>query len=64
MEKMKNSFGKLMLGLLAFWGGLELSAQTQTVSTDSIGIISLMEKVEEATSCKIYTNISNNLYRN
>ena len=60
MERMKNIFGKLMLGLLAFWGGLELSAQTQTISTDSIGIISLMEKVEEATSCKIYTNISKN----
>ena len=60
MERMKNIFGKLMLGLLAFGGGLELSAQTQTISTDSIGIISLMEKVEEATSCKIYTNISKN----
>ena len=40
---MKNIFGKLMLGLLAFGGGLELSAQTQTISTDSIGIISLRE---------------------
>ena len=60
MERMKNIFGKLILGLLAFGGGLELSAQTQTISTDSIGIISLMEKVEEATSCKIYTNISKN----
>ena len=58
MGRMKNRWKYLMLGCLAWGGGLGLSAQTQAVPTDSISIISLMEQVEKATSYQIYTNIS------
>ena len=44
-----------MLGLLAWGGCLELFAQVQT---DSISVINLMEQIEEATSYKIYTDMS------
>ena len=37
---------------------MNLFAQTQSVSSDSISIMDLIEMVETATSYKIYTNIS------
>lgn len=54
----KNRWIGLMLGYLILCGSMKLSAQNQSVVSDSISIIRLMELVEEATSCKIYTNIS------
>ena len=55
MGRMKNRWRQLMLGLLAWGGCLELSAQ---VHTDSISIINLIEQIEKSTSYKIYTTIS------
>ncbi|MBQ8266641.1 MAG: TonB-dependent receptor plug domain-containing protein [Bacteroides sp.] len=48
----------LLMGLVVGSSGMELAAQTQGAVSDSISIISLMEQVEQATSYKIYTNIS------
>ena len=48
----------LLMGLVVGSSGVELAAQTQDAFSDSISIISLMEQVEQATSYKIYTNIS------
>ncbi|MBE6272435.1 MAG: TonB-dependent receptor [Bacteroides sp.] len=48
----------LLMGLVVGSSGVELAAQTQGTVSDSINIISLMEQVEQATSYKIYTNIS------
>ena len=48
----------LLMGLVVGSSGVELAAQTQDAVSDSISIISLMEQVEQATSYKIYTNIS------
>ena len=48
----------LLMGLMVGSSGMELAAQTQGTVSDSISIISLMEQVEQATSYKIYTNIS------
>ena len=59
---MKGQFRKrwmgLLMGLMVGSSGMELAAQTQGTVSDSISIISLMEQVEQATSYKIYTNIS------
>ena len=59
---MKGQFRKrwmgLLMGLMVGSSGMELAAQTQGTVSDSINIISLMEQVEQATSYKIYTNIS------
>ena len=59
---MKGQFRKrwmgLLMGLVVGSSGVELAAQTQDAVSDSISIISLMEQVEQATSYKIYTNIS------
>ena len=48
----------LLMGLMVGSSGMELAAQTQGTVSDSISIIRLMEQVEQATSYKIYTNIS------
>ncbi|MBQ4590102.1 MAG: TonB-dependent receptor plug domain-containing protein [Bacteroidaceae bacterium] len=48
----------LLMGLIVGSSGMELAAQTQGTVSDSISIIRLMEQVEQATSYKIYTNIS------
>ena len=58
MERIKNRWGNLLLALLLWGSSINLSAQTQSVSSDSISIIDLIEMVETATSYKIYTNIS------
>ena len=50
-----KGWSRLILGLL-LGSALELSAQT--VSTDSINILSLMEEVEKNTSYKIFTNMT------
>ena len=59
---MKGQFRKrwmgLLMGLIVGSSGMELAAQTQGTVSDSISIIRLMEQVEQATSYKIYTNIS------
>ena len=59
---MKGQFRKrwmgLLMGLMVGSSGMELAAQTQGTVSDSISIIRLMEQVEQATSYKIYTNIS------
>ena len=59
---MKGQFRKrwmgLLMGLMVGSSGMELAAQTQGTVSDSINIIRLMEQVEQATSYKIYTNIS------
>ena len=59
---MKGQFRKrwmgLLIGLMVGSSGMELAAQTQGTVSDSISIIRLMEQVEQATSYKIYTNIS------
>ena len=59
---MKGQFRKrwmgLLMGLIVGSSGMELAAQTQGTVSDSINIIRLMEQVEQATSYKIYTNIS------
>ena len=59
---MKGQFRKrwmgLLIGLMVGSSGMELAAQTQGIVSDSISIIRLMEQVEQATSYKIYTNIS------
>lgn len=47
----------LLLGWIAWGTGSQLSAQTQTVVSDSVSIIHLMEQVERATSYKIYTDM-------
>ena len=58
MERIKNSWRNLLLALLWWGSSMNLFAQTQSVSSDSISIIDLIEMVETATSYKIYTNIS------
>ena len=58
MKRTKKRWGKLLLGMMALGGCLNLSAQVQHAQTDSVNIISLMEQVEKATSYKIYTDIS------
>ena len=58
MKRTKKRWGKLLLGMMALGGCLNLSAQVQHAQTDSVSIISLMEQVEKATSYKIYTDIS------
>lgn len=59
---MKGQFRKrwmgLLMGLMVGSFGMGLAAQTQGIVSDSISIIRLMEQVEQATSYKIYTNIS------
>ena len=59
---MKGQFRKrwmgLLMGLIVGSSGMELAAQTQGTVSDSINIIRLLEQVEQATSYKIYTNIS------
>lgn len=59
---MKGQFRKrwmgLLMGLMVGSFGMGLAAQTQGTVSDSISIIRLMEQVEQATSYKIYTNIS------
>ena len=59
---MKGQFRKrwmgLLMGLMVGSSGMELAAQTQGTVSDSISISRLMEQVEQATSYKIYTNIS------
>ena len=58
MKRTKKRWGKLLLGMMALGGCLNLSAQVQHAQTDSVNIISLMEQVEKVTSYKIYTDIS------
>ena len=58
MKRTKKRWGKLLLGMMALGGCLNLSAQVQHAQTDSVSVISLMEQVEKATSYKIYTDIS------
>ncbi len=58
MKRTKKRWGKLLLGMMALGGCLNLSAQVQHAQTDSVSIISLMEQVEKVTSYKIYTDIS------
>ena len=58
MKRTKKRWGKLLLGMMALGGCLNLSAQVQHAQTDSVSIISLMEQVEKDTSYKIYTDIS------
>ena len=58
MERIKNSWRNLLLALLLWGSSINLFAQTQSVSSDSISIMDLIEMVETATSYKIYTNIS------
>jgi len=53
-----KSWKHRLLVLMTLGSCLGMSAQVQTNSMDSISIISLMEQVEQATSYKIYTNIS------
>ena len=58
MKRTKKRWGKLLLGMMALGGCLNLSAQVQHAQMDSVSIISLMEQVEKVTSYKIYTDIS------
>ena len=58
MKRTKKRWRKLLLGMMALGGCLNLSAQVQHAQMDSVSIISLMEQVEKATSYKIYTDIS------
>ena len=57
MESVKKGWRQLLLGLLIWGGCLEVSAQTQVASTDSISFADLIEQVEKATSYKVYTSM-------
>lgn len=54
---MERKWMFLLLGWIAWGTSSQLSAQTQTVVSDSVSIIHLMEQVERATSYKIYTDM-------
>ncbi len=57
MERVSNGWKLLLFSLLVWRGCLDVSAQTQVVSTDSIRFVDLIEQVEKATSYKIYTDM-------
>lgn len=54
---MERKWMFLLLGWIAWGTSSQLSAQAQTVVSDSVSIIHLMEQVERATSYKIYTDM-------
>ena len=58
IRKFMKRWSRIILGLLALGGGMELSAQVVDVPTDSVNIVALMEQVEENTSYKVYSSVS------